>query len=65
MNSAGSSPVLRWADQLAIAHNEMMVVAMIISDLLDERRCGEAEFSRLALAGMRLRALMEYRNELA
>lgn len=62
MNPAHASPTLRWSDKLAIAHHEMWVAALIVSDVLEQRAGTEADFSRLAEAAMRLRALMEFRN---
>jgi hypothetical protein len=56
---------MRWCDQLAIAHHEIFVIALLVADILDQRAAKEADFSRLALALMRLRALLEYRNDSA
>jgi len=65
VNTASTSPSLRWQDRLAIARHEMTVVALIIADILDKRAAEEIDFSRLALALMRLRALMEHDRGLA
>lgn len=65
MNTAPTLPSMRWCDQLAIAHHEIFVIALLVADILDQRAAKEADFSRLALALMRLRALLEYRNDSA